>query len=369
MIKGYGKNEFEGQKINPSMDKYFCEIRTKSRLDPLPMEDYTQIEDWGDGIAPEILVAADGAPIEVTKNGEMTRLPSFNLTSLLNPLNVWRLYKYLKRYPSKSPSRDAAEIFTQSIINYLAQSIDQGSFGEEDIKKAFLEANHQIRKYNHKISPIYHDFLDWNHVSVVGSVAVISNGNLFYGFIADAGIRVFNSGDSLISYGIKTPDEGPQTTVDKEEILKYFDWRNPGCRYLIKDLFINNPEQENSFGVIRGDLDDRVIPYIKTGKIELKQDDIVIAHTDGITDLLDSREMYRILNSDVIDGEMFKSLKEYLSKGIETEGSLALMKILNDDEKNIIKIREEQKRLEKTIKEGLRKMIWQKTPPPSPLLR
>ena len=200
-----------------------------------------------------------------------------------------------RHYPRLSPAKTAANLFCESLIEYS----ENKKINERLVKEALLFANEQIyEKLNRKLEV---DYLENDFAACVGSAGIIDNNILYYGFVADCGVCVF---DRFGKLRFKTKNEGPNKRIDDEVRKKH----NTGFKYargrkIIRSLYRNNPKEPLSYGAFTGE--ENVAEFVRTGQLKLEQGDKVIFYTDGMNNLLDQ-----------ISGK-FNGLEDFVDKNLD----------------------------------------------------
>ncbi len=190
--------------------------------------------------------------------------------------------------------------------------------------KSLEESNKAIGNYNsdtfREVDYIAHD--------LAGCTAAgfwEEDGFLNWQFICDSGIAILDNNGNL---KFRTPDEGPhfkEKLLHLEQVLsQHGGFNNPEGRRIIRSQYRNNPEKGFAYGALTGE--ENALPYIKKGKEKLNDGDYVLAFTDGIGDLLftkDEEDMeikkeygYKVITKD------FSSLIRLCKKNVSTEGTL-----------------------------------------------
>lgn len=212
----------------------------------------------------------------------------------------------IKNYPKPSIAKKAAEIAVKSGDLY--------------------SANKKIKKFNIVVirDP------DWLKNDLAGCTAAITHvkGDILeYQFIASCGVAVV---DVFGVVKFRTEDEYWKTDESRwalvlkaEFVQGFLDsigkrhkwWSHPEGRLIMRRMFRNKPKQKFSFGVLTGE--DEAENYIRKGRIKLREGDVVLVYTDGLTNALFSKT-----GLELIAKRDFSGLKEYCKSMVNSEGTV-----------------------------------------------
>ncbi len=266
----------------------------RKRLALLPSEDALFYD-----LDEKIFAVADG----------VTRDPSEFLPDLSTPKGK---LEWFLRYPRISTARIAAKIFVRKFAEFI-RDFDRGNRDEKAVGMAFSFANIEISEFSMKYFKEI-DYLTNDHPGCVAAAAVIDNGAIHYGFLADSAVKLVSPSGEIV---FSTPDEGP-SNLDKyiwqDPELKGTDWRDPKARVIVRSRYRNNPENPHSFGVLTGE--PVAVRYVRTGSLEFPQENHLLVHTDGLEKVVQSREFLTALTSSP------GKLKRICQRGVKTEGAL-----------------------------------------------
>lgn len=187
-----------------------------------------------------------------------------------------------KNYPNPSPAKRAADLFRDSFLDYFKKR----EASEEIIRESFAYANREIyKKLNVNLKV---DYLENDFAGCVASGGVIQGDDVYYGFIADCGVCVFDSGGTL---KLRTSNEGPGSKGSlSEEIKRKYNtsFTFPEGRKIIRSKYRNNLLEPLSYGALTGE--EVALDYVKTGKVKIEPGDKLIFYSDGMAPLLYSEE-------------------------------------------------------------------------------
>lgn len=227
-----------------------------------------------------------------------------------------KIKEVAKNYPRPSPAKMTADLFCKSFIRYAKakkSSIDL-------IKNSLKEVNGKIKELNEKNNP-KPDYLENDFWACVGVVGAITNNNLYYGFIADCGVAIFDKNGKL---KFRTENQGPNSkgNIDKDVRKRYeTSFKFPEGRKIIRSLYRNNPLNPLSYGAFTGEKN--ALHFIKTGKFQLNKEDYIIFYSDGMFPFLYSKKF------DI--SKKFGSLEKYIERNVGKinggEGTLVAIKL------------------------------------------
>ena len=221
------------------------------------------------------------------------------------------------KYPKPSRAKMASNDFCQSSTN-APSILSSGEISQQDITDAFRFANESITEFNANLKL---DYLPDDLAGCTASLAVVKAKDVFYGFICDSGLVVFNSNGDI---HFKTKSE----MVYGEEHIRNFDWRNPKFREYWRGKYRNNPENRSdktgelaSFGVLNGQ--PQALAYVRTGEFELKDKQILMLYTDGLTKLM-GEGIFRDKIREGTEKRDFSCLERYCRKKVSSEGTAVI---------------------------------------------
>lgn len=214
----------------------------------------------------------------------------------------------LKKYPRPS----GAELAAREICSTFSKV-------EGTLKDKLIECNKSVKELNNKhISEC--DYLQNDFYGAVASCIHIKNNTLYYAYICDCGIIVY---DSLGNIKFQTDDD--KELISDPYINKIgIPWNLPEARIKVRRDFRNNLNNIQdgkcvSYGSLTGE--DSAIKFIKYGQLEISHNDIILVYSDGFSNLLHEKEFISHLIS--FNKEKFeeyinvKSLTDYDKYGKE----------------------------------------------------
>ena len=213
-----------------------------------------------------IIAVADG----------VTRDPSKYLP---NKKDLFGMLKFLWLYPNPSPAQLTAKIFT-GIFPEVLRNYEEQNRDEKAVRKAVEEANHAINWWN-QANIQTPDYLTSDLGGCVVAGASERRGIVSLVYLCDCGVAIFDKKGNI---RFKTKDEGPNneknTNYWKNFLAERGGWGNPKARGEFRKTARNNPQQENSFGVLTGEK--AAMHYLRTSTQELSDKEILIVYTDGL---------------------------------------------------------------------------------------
>ncbi len=245
----------------------------------------------------------------------ITRDP-IGIKELPDSNDVRAIKEVVKKYPKPSPAKRAADLFCVSFIKQLKNK----KINISSIKNSFRYVNKKIEKLNKKNNP-KPDYLENDFRACVGVGGAIKNNQLYYGFIADCGVCVFDNKGKL---RFRTENEGPNSkgNIDKNVTKKYkTGFKFSEGRKIIRSRYRNNLLNPLSYGALTGEK--QAIEYVRTGKFRLNNGDYILFYSDGMPPIIYSRK--------VNISKQFNNLENYVDKNLSKidgcEGTMVAVKL------------------------------------------
>ena len=184
----------------------------------------------------------------------------------------------LKFYPNPSGAKKVADIFCNGFID-LAERLNS-------IKDVFVKINSSIASYNNKrIKSV--DYLVNDYFACVACGGYIKNNILYYGYIGDCGIAIFNK-DGYLKFQTKNGLADFVKFEKKYLENKDFNWIMPEYRYLIRSEYRNKKKFHGkilvSYGALTGEKS--AINFVHQGKRKLNTGDLIVFYSDGFENLI-----------------------------------------------------------------------------------
>jgi len=181
--------------------------------------------------------------------------------------------EFLEKYPRPS----GAELAAKEIVKTF--ELENGT-----LKQKLIKCNQTVKKLNENYIKIC-DYLQNDYYGAVAAAALIENGYLYYSYICDCGVIVYDKKGNI-----------KFQTIDEKE--KYSDkycnnigipWNLPEARVIVRREFRNNLNNIKngrcvSYGALTGE--ENAVSFIRDGKIKLDEDDVVVVYSDGFSPLL-----------------------------------------------------------------------------------
>lgn len=211
----------------------------------------------------------------------ITRDPK-GITVLPNLKDKRGIEEARENYPNPSPAKKAADLFCDSFLDYLKKKDGD----ERNVREAFAYGNRRIHDRLNKDLKV--DYLENDYAGCVASGGVIRDGELYYGFITDCGVCVFNIEGEL---KFRTSDERPGSkgSINEEIKNKYnSSFKFPEGRKIIRSRYRNNPLEPLAYGALTGE--ELALHYTRTGNVNIKTGDKIIFYTDGISHIVYSED-------------------------------------------------------------------------------
>ena len=222
----------------------------------------------------------------------------------------------LEKYPRPS----GAEIAAKEICNTFYNS-------KGTLKERLEKCNNNIKRLNEKNIKVC-DYLQNDLYGAVASCIKIENEVLYYAYICDCGIIVYDSKGN-----IKFQTDDDKLLYSDSYIGKIgIPWNLPEARIIVRRDFRNKPNNIQdgkcvSYGAITGE--DEALSFIKSGKVKLDKGDLVLVYSDGFSNFLHEKDFINeIKNFNKISFENYvnnKSKVNYDSYG--KEKTIVLYKI------------------------------------------
>ncbi len=204
-----------------------------------------------------------------------------------------------KEFLDKYPRPSGAELAAKEICNTFSKTNDS-------MKNRLIKCNNSVRLLNNKyISKC--DYLENDFYCAVAACIHIENNVLEYAYICDCGVIVY---DSLGNIKFQTEDDKELYSdpfINKIGIA----WNLPEARVIVRRDYRNNLNNIKngkcvSYGALTGE--ESAEKFIRSGRLELKNGDIILVYSDGFTNLLcDSEFISQLLN---FEREKFESYIE-----------------------------------------------------------
>lgn len=200
-------------------------------------------------------------------------------------------------YAFADGARQAAEIFCKETVKSLEAGLS--------MTRAFDEANQKIKELNlqeemdKKLNYVEYDWFD-----TVGVAAIIENNKLFYGFVGDCGLAIFDK-NNINKFQTKDM-VAPAVARFAKQFEKHGRIEPRERTTIIHRDFRNNPNKKG-YGSFSGE--EGVKNYYKFGSKKLKTGDIAVLFSDGMFWFLKDKDFLQILR-----GQNKQKLDEFIAK-------------------------------------------------------
>ncbi len=223
--------------------------------------------------------------------------------------------QFALKYPNPSPAKIVADLFCETFPKVL-RDYNLSNRDEKAVRGAFIEANDEINYWN-KQNILNVDYVMNDYAGCVASGIVEQNGVIYWGFLTDCGVAIFDEEGGL---RFRTENEGPHKVgkyIWQDQLIKDKTWNQPEVRARIRSYYRNNPNEEYSFGVLTGQPE--AINYVRTGVQEIRSNDYLVIYSDGLEQIIFSDSFScKLRERDT------KGLERLCKKNVETEGTLVL---------------------------------------------
>jgi serine/threonine protein phosphatase PrpC len=189
-------------------------------------------------------------------------------------------------YSFPAGAQTAAKIFCYTTLEFLEKNYPQNL-----IEEAFNLANQKIRELNiNEGIDKRLNYLEYDWFDCVGVAGFIIENNLYYGFVGDCGLAIFDIENQL---KFQTKDMVKPAVKEAKKI--HPDWENLPLkeRILIMRRDFRNRKDGEGYGSFTGEKG--VKKYYKIDNEKLKKGDLIIFCSDGFLNYLKFPEFIEIL--------------------------------------------------------------------------
>ncbi|MCX6764398.1 MAG: PP2C family serine/threonine-protein phosphatase [Candidatus Nealsonbacteria bacterium] len=188
-------------------------------------------------------------------------------------------------YAFPTGARAAAQIFCYTNLEFLEKNIDfkqkdNLGFNKALIEKSFNLANRRIKELNineginKKLN-----YFDYDWFDAVGALGFILGNNLYYGFVGDCGLAIFNKANQL---KFQTKDEVQPFLEKAKKIYKNWGELSFKQKSIIQHKDFRNSHSGQGYGSFSGE--EGVKKYYQIDRKSLNEGDLVIFYSDGFSD-------------------------------------------------------------------------------------
>lgn len=186
-----------------------------------------------------------------------------------------------KEVLDKYPRPSGAELAAKEVC--LTFSKTDGT-----VRDKLIKCNDSVKILNDKYIAKC-DYLENDFYGAVAACIRIENDILYYAYICDCGVIVY---DSLGNIKFQTEDDKELYSdpyINKIGIA----WNLPEARVIVRRDYRNNLNNIQdgkcvSYGALTGEAS--AVEFIRSGKVELTNNDIVLVYSDGFTEFLHDKE-------------------------------------------------------------------------------
>ena len=159
-------------------------------------------------------------------------------------------------YAFPAGAKAAAQIFCYTILEFLEKGIDLSKkknhqFNKNLVKKSFNLANQRIYELN-KNEGIYEkmNLFEYDLFDTVGVVGFVLDDSLYYGFVGDCGLIIFNKSNKV---KFQTKDM-VKPAVEKAKVI-HKDWKNLSEKQqiIIEHRDFRNTPDKKGYGSFSGE--------------------------------------------------------------------------------------------------------------------
>ena len=232
-------------------------------------------------------------------------------------------------YPKIPGARLAAKEFCKITIDSLEKDFDKADL--KTFQKTFNIVNKAIFNLNEKYGINKKlDYLVQDYFCTCGVAAFIKRNILYYSYIGDCGIRIYNQNDFLKFISLNDVDpleEWRDNKKFKSEKECWILWRKflrnrPDAPYLTYGIFTGEKEAEN---------------YYHLGKVKIGKGDLVFLHSDGFLCFI-KKTKFRNLFRSFKNEKLKEKVEVFVKKEIKANHSNKEIFKLIDDDKTLISI-------------------------------
>jgi len=204
----------------------------------------------------------------------------------------FRVGKFKGEYAFPAAAKAAAQIFCYTTLEFLERNLlKQNRNFRSLIKGAFNLVNQRIKELNiaegidKKLNYFEYDWFD-----TVGITGFIIGKTLYYGYVGDCGLAIFDEKDNL---KFQTKDQVSTAKEFMKKIHKDLGNFSFYKKTLIMRRDIRNRLDGKGFGSFTGE--EGVKKYYQIGKQNLKKGDLVVFYSDGFLSYFQFLEFLKIL--------------------------------------------------------------------------
>lgn len=214
------------------------------------------------------------------------------------------------KYAFPAGAQAAAKIFCYTILEFLKKELPRKKISPQKlIRGSFNLANKKIKELNksegitQKMDNLIYDYFD-----TVGVAGFIKNGYLYYGYIGDCSLKIFNKENKL---KFETGDGVVLARERARKKYKKWDQFSKNQKTIIMHKEYRNNSSGQGYGSFTGEKG--VEKYYKIGREKLENKDLIVFHSDGFSEHFQFLEFIKILrkqNKKDLNNFAFKKAEE-----------------------------------------------------------
>jgi len=188
-------------------------------------------------------------------------------------------------------ARAAAEIFCYTVMRYLEKKLKEKINYKGLIEIAFNLANKRIEELNENEGITERlDYLFYDYFDTVGVVGFIAKNKLYYGYVGDCGLAIFNKNNKII---FKTNDDVAKAVNLAKKIYKKWGSFSLEQKSLILHSQFRNRKDGRGYGSFTGE---KVVKrYYRIGRKSLNEGDLILFYSDGFLNYLSFPKFLKLI--------------------------------------------------------------------------
>ncbi len=218
------------------------------------------------------------------------------------------------KYAFPAGAQAASKIFCHALLEFLEKKLSQKKISlQKLIRGSFNLANKRIKELNkregitQKMDNLIYDYFD-----TVGVVGFIKNNYLYYGYVGDCSLKIFNKENKL---KFETEDKVALARERAKKKYKKWDQFSKNQKTIIMHKEYRNTLLRQGYGSFTGEKG--VEKYYKIGREKLENKDLIVFHSDGFSEYFQFLEFIKILrkqDKSGLDDFTFKKAKQNPTK-------------------------------------------------------
>jgi len=193
-------------------------------------------------------------------------------------------------YAFPAGAKAAAEIFCYSALEFLEKNLKTTKDRKALIKRAFNFANERVRELNKNEGILERlDYYIYDYFDCVGIAGFIFENKLFYGYVGDCGLVIFNKNNKL---RFQTKDQVIKAEKYLEKISKERNFNKKEKEIFWRKELRNHPSG-SWYGTFSGQ--EGVKKYYVIDSQPIQKGDLIVFYSDGFREYLKFPEFIKIL--------------------------------------------------------------------------